>query len=150
MLAYVKITNHPVFTDVERYVNVYGINQLNTLPGQEIIDFKYKVEYFRDGENITHTLNAPNKPWTIDNNRKVFQRDPVTGEKIPNPDYEPNYPLIDGLNNIYATEPDNEDEQFVMVNAFDYFWGLFNSGTPLDVLFGQYIPSDDLEHKRFD
>lgn len=150
MLAYVKITNHPVFTDVERYVNVYGINQLNTLSGQEIIDFKYKVEYFKDGEDITRTLNAPTKPWTIDNNRKVFRRDPVTGEKIPNPDYEPNYPLIDGLNDIYSTEPDNEDEQFVMVNAFDYFWGLFNSGAPLDVLFGQYIPMDDLEHKRFD
>lgn len=151
MIARVEISRHPLFDDIRRFVCVYGLNDLNTLPGQEIIDFKYRVEYIKEtGEDVTSTLIQPTARWTITNNRQVFVMD-ENGNRIVDPEWEPNYPLIDGLNNIYAEEPDNVDNQWMRAPAFDYFWNKYNDpNIDKEALFGFYIPKDDIEFKRFD
>lgn len=147
-LARVKISNHPILTNVERYVSVTGFSKLSTKTKHLI--FEYHIEYFKDGVDITHNFNQKLPIWHIDNNRVVFVRD-AEGNKIVNEDYEPNYPIIDFLNETRSETPDNEDDQWVRMLAFDYFTSLVlgEANVNIQTLLATYIVLDDIEHKRF-
>ena len=161
-----EITNHPRFSDVIREVEVLN---LEVSLEWKYLKVKYKINYFQDGDNVSDQMSLNVKPWTVDNSYKVAIRD-VNGDKIPNPNFVPEYSIVD-----YTTESEGwdveEDGEFVpqpiydeneVLNAidewenewaFDYFHSLtFGSPTPVDMkeLLKNYIILDDIENKRFD
>lgn len=158
-----KISNHPIFPDVERYVQ---ITEFFPSAIRKRIEFFYKVEYWKDGEDVTHNFNQNVPKWIVDNSYKVVKLD-ENGDTIPNPDYIPKYEQIGETEKpedwdeeiefvpepIYGSEIINEDEQNLQEWAYDYFRQLtFDNPTPVRIedLMEAYVQRDDLVNKRFD
>lgn len=80
-----KISNHPLFTDVERYFDLHLIN-VNFI--SKSLEMVYQLRYVRDGEDITSSLNQPPLPnIVINNNMKIFLLD-EDGERIEDEDWD--------------------------------------------------------------
>lgn len=150
LLRIVQISNHPHFPDVERYVRHYGFVKLSSRTST--MQIEYDIQYIRDGVDVSASFNPYVEPWIVDNSYKVFVLD-ENGNVIQNMDWEPNYPVIDGLTGEIAEEPDNSDDQWQRMPAFDYFLELsYFNPNPVSIgdLLEKYTKRDDLVIKRFD
>lgn len=129
-----QITNHKLFTDVERYVR---ITKFTADAEMEYIKLEYKIRYVKDEEDITHQFNKALPVWIVTNSTKVSVRD-SEGNKIPNPNYNPE---------------EEGSEEFVMAFAYDYFRSIsFDAPNPVKLksLMSSYITLNDLETNLFD
>lgn len=129
-----QITNHKLFTDVERYVRITKFIADAEL---EYIKLEYKIRYVKGEEDITHQFNNSLPTWIVTNATKASMRD-AEGNKIPNPDYNPE---------------EEGSEEFMMMFAYDYFRLIsFDAPDPvkLKALMSSYITINDLESNLFD
>lgn len=123
-----KISNHPHFPDVERYVDV-TMQAANS--NAQTFEFWYNIRYLRDGEDITHTLKQPeHKKIATDNTKKILLRD-EDFNPIPNPDW-------DGVS-------DDEYDMYLWVYGWDMIMLLINQPTNIVELIKQYIHVNDTE-----
>lgn len=122
-----KISNHPVLTDVERYVTIYGFSADARIGW---ITINYSITYKRGPNDVTSMFAGP-PSWVVTNDYDTFVRN-SDGSKVP--------------------DPDNEGE-FLKMPAYDYFKQLvFDSPNPVRIseLMEMYILIDDAETQRFD
>lgn len=121
-----KISNHPVFTDVERFVKINRIAE-NADVRQITIDAV--VEYEKDGVDVTSNFQSKIPNWIVGNHYLVTVRD-SENNPVPNPDYDE------------ETNPDVPE--FLMMPAFDYFHSLILANeVPLLTLLSVNILNDD-------
>lgn len=126
-----KISNHKVFTDVERFVVITRIAE-NADVKQITIDAH--VCYERDGVDVTSNFKSKISNWIISNHYRVKVRD-GNNAPIPNPDHD---------------ESDTNSEEFLMQPAFDYYHSLILANeVPLLTLLSTSILNDD-EQGAFD
>lgn len=126
-----KISNHKVFTDVERFVVVTRIAE-NADVQQITIDAH--VCYERDGVDVTSNFKSKIPNWIISNDYKVKVRD-ANNAPVDNPDYDENEP---------------NSEEFLTQAAFDYYHSLILANeVPLLTLLSTSILNDD-EQGAFD
>lgn len=127
-LAIQQISNHPVMTNVERFVVLYGLN-INA-GHMKHMTMRYEIIHLVD--NTVINIHPKNKPeWVISNNIRVMIRD-ENGETIPNPDYVPVYSTRFELNSetgMFDEIPNPEipeniinfEEKYLTQPAFDFF-----------------------------
>lgn len=126
-----QISNHKVFTDVERFVVITRIAE-NADVQQITIDAH--IEYKQLGVDVTSSFKSEIPNWVISNDYKVKVRD-ENNTPIPNPDHD---------------ESDPNSEEFLMQPAFDYYHSLILANeVPLLTLLSTSILNDD-EQGAFD
>lgn len=126
-----KISNHPIFDEVERFVVIRRIAE-NADVNQITIDAH--VVYEREGIDVTSNFKSKIPGWIISNDYKVKVRD-ASNVPIPNPDYD---------------DSDPNSEEFLMQPAFDYYHSLILANeVPLLTLLSISILNDD-EQGAFD
>lgn len=155
MIAEIKISNHPLLTDIERKVRITGVTIIDDGDkGRRFLELHYKLIHTLDDELIPITYN---KRWIVDNSYKACIRD-ENGERIPNPNWEPEYKKIIDLSQ-WGAEPQydqnvivNEIDQWENMPAFDYFKGrLLDEGSVDNVeLLTFFTLENDIEKKFFD
>lgn len=64
MIARIKISNHPIFSDVERFVNISGFNLLDLK--DKVAIFKYYIEYKQGGVDVSAAMNQNFPTWRVD------------------------------------------------------------------------------------
>lgn len=147
-----KISNHPVLTNIERFVVMHGLYLHIEEPRLEIF---YEVEYFDGETDVSSSFVKTGKRWIVDNNYKVNVLD-ENGNPIPNPDYVPEYEIIgydEDDNPIYSKKIINIEDQYITEYAFNYFLQIsFKAEEPLRIedLVKFYMVQDDVKIKRFD
>lgn len=121
-----QISNHPVFSDVERFVK---INRIAENADVEQITIDAVVEYEKEGVDVTSNFQSKIKNWIVGNHYLVTVRD-AENQPVPNPDYNE------------ETNPDVPE--FLMMPAFDYFHSLILANeVPLLTLLAVNILNDD-------
>ncbi|MCY1502641.1 hypothetical protein D9M68_367420 [compost metagenome] len=130
-----KISNHPLFEDVERWVQItanYNDSRLKTF------DLYYRMRYERDGADISNQFNQDFPVWRTDNSRMMFQRDLETFERMLNPDF---VEVVDELGNIM-----NEEERHLMQPAYDYtVYLMMQLPIPNSIIMDMYIAEEDAD-----
>ena len=63
-----QISNHPVLTDIERFVCIDGFEIKDSLKNLIII---YTVEYFKNGIDISDSFTKKVPIWIVNNSYKV-------------------------------------------------------------------------------
>ena len=63
MIARIKISNHLIFTDVERYVNVHGFENVDF--SYKELRFKYYIECRRGVEDVTQNVRQLQPAWEL-------------------------------------------------------------------------------------
>ena len=115
-----KISNHPLFDDVERYVVIQRIADNADVAQIPIIGY---VDYFKDGENVTKGFKSTIDDWIIGNHYEVEVRD------------ENNEVVLD-----------KETQESIKMPAFDYFQSIIlENKVPLLTLLSTYILNDDVK-----
>lgn len=131
-----KISNHPIFTDVERYVEVTKQHA-----DSEIKEFRFwfTIKYCKEGDDVTFTFKQPSKN-TIFTNASILQlvRDPLTYEPVPNPDYNPE--------DFSEDNPATEYDIYKSINGWDMIVHLINKPTNIAETIRQYILINDQEN----
>lgn len=113
-----KISNHPLISDVERYVVITRIAD-NADVCQ--IPITGHVEYFRFDVDVTSTFQSEIPNWIVTNDYEVEVRD------------EANEIVID-----------EETQESIKMPAFDYFQAIILANkVPLVTLLSTYILNDD-------
>ncbi|MDK7675116.1 hypothetical protein QP547_04735 [Weeksella virosa] len=112
-----QISNHPIFTDVERFVTITRI--ANNADVQQIT-ISAHVEYEQNGVDVTSNFRSQIDNWIVGNHYSVQVRD------------ENNEPIL------------NENNEPLTMPAFDYFHSLILANqVPLLSLLQVYILNDD-------
>ncbi|ADX66824.1 hypothetical protein [Weeksella virosa] len=112
-----QISNHPIFTDVERFVTITRI--ANNADVKQII-LNGHIEYINDGVDVTSNFRSQIDNWIVGNHYSVQVRD------------ENNEPILD------------ENGEELTMPAFDYFHSLILANqVPLLSLLQVYILNDD-------
>lgn len=129
----IKISNHKVFTDVERFLQIM-FPQPNSY--DETFEIMYLIKHVKNGVDVSHEFSQVYAPWKLSNNELMMERDLATKLPIPNPDYNP--------------EDENPSNEFLMQPAFNYLiYLVYEVGVPLPLLFQMYVPEEDADG-RFD
>lgn len=124
-----QISNHPVFTDVERYVDV-TLQSANSKAKR--FEFWFEVRFIRDGEDVTQHFSQPSTTSIFtDDKTKLLLRDPETFEPIPNPEW-------DGVS-------DDEYDMYLWVYGWYFIMDLINQPTNIAETIRQYILLNDSE-----
>lgn len=127
-----KISNHPIFPDVERYVDV---TMQTANAGAEVFEFWYQVRYIKDDTDITGTLQQPtNQKISTDQTKKILLRDSLF-QPIPNPDWD-------------SISTDDYD-MYLWVDGWTLIMTLINQPTNISNMIRQYILIND-EEEYFD
>ena len=129
----IKISNHKVFTDVERFLQI-----MFPMPNSydETFEIMYLIKHIKNGKDVTNEFSQVFPQWKLSNNELMMERDPATKLPIPNPDYNP--------------EDENPSNEFLMQPAFNYLiYLVYEVGMPLPLLFQMYVPEEDADG-RFD
>lgn len=131
-----QISNHDIFTDVERTLN---IERFVLDSNAEVMELHYSITYIKNGEDVSSQFNPHNPIWIVDNNHRMKVRD-ENFQPIPNPNYEPNNDPI----------APNVEEQWLLAPAFDYVSNMIIEGAiPLKNIIQLYIAEEDADG-RFD
>lgn len=129
----IEISNHKVFTDVERVLQIM-FPQPNSY--NETFEIMYMIKHVKNGIDVSHEFSQVYAPWKLSNNDLMMERDLATKLPIPNPDYNP--------------EDEIPSSEYLMKPAFDYLiYLVYEVGVPLPVLFDMYVPEEDADG-RFD
>ena len=129
----IQISNHKVFTDVERFLQIM-FPQPNSY--DETFEIMYLIKHVKNGVDVTNEFSQVFPQWKLSNNELIMERNLETGLPIPNPDYNP--------------EDKNPSNEFLMQPAFNYLIHLvYEVGVPLPELFKMYVPEEDADG-RFD
>lgn len=121
-----KISNHPLFEDVERFVVIDRIAE-NADVAQIVIDAR--LEYEKDGQDVSSNFKTRIQNWIVGNHYQVVVRD-QNNEPIPNPEYDP--------------EENPDVSEFLTMPAFDYFHSLILANqVPLITLLSINVLNDD-------
>lgn len=124
----VLISNHPIFTDMERIVNV---TMQNANSNAKRFEFWYEVEYKRGGVDISSSLPQPtNLNIYTDVNKKQTVYDDI-GNPIENPEW-------DG-------ESEEWYDRYVWINGWDMIKLLINKPTNITNLIEKYVLINDSE-----
>jgi hypothetical protein len=103
-----KISNHPNLKEIERTINIVGINMNSDAA---TFDIYYRIVYAMNGQDMSNMFNVQVPNWHIDNTQRMMVRD-ENFKPIPNPDF------VEQKNeegNVI-----NEIERYVTMPAFDY------------------------------
>ena len=127
-----RISNHPLFEDVERYVDV----TMQTANSQaQTFEFWYNVRYVRDSVDVTEYFAQPtNQKISTDNTQKITLRDSLFNP-IPNPDW-------DSISTDWY-------DQYLWIYGWDMIMNLISQPTNICELIGEYIIIND-EDQYFD
>ncbi|WP_291152249.1 hypothetical protein [Flavobacterium sp. UBA7680] len=127
-----QISNHPSFNDVNRTIEIAGINfNFDT----STFDLYYRIIYSKDDVDISQNFNQQTPLWNIDNNQLIIKRD-ENFQPIINPEFKE---VKDDLGNII-----NEFERYSMMPAFDYIGNIIvNSTASLGDILRNYIKEED-------
>ncbi|MBB4117854.1 hypothetical protein GGR32_000126 [Mesonia hippocampi] len=133
-----KISNHKVFTDVERTLHLAG---LNVNSDASYIDFFYRLQYLKNGVDVSGNFSKKVPDWRIDNSYHVAVRDENL-QPVLNPDFVEE---TDSEGNVI-----NEYERYLTMPAYEYFYSLvLEQNLSLTAAFENYIALDDA-NGRFD
>ena len=84
-MAILSIANMSApMNDVERVVSISGLIWADDTKEMYV---NYKIQYLKDGVDITQALSKEVRPIHIHNNMTVYQRNLADFSKIPNPDF---------------------------------------------------------------
>ena len=127
-----QISNHPIFPDVERYIDV---TMQTANAGAEVFEFWYQIRYIKDDTDITGTLQQPtNQKISTDQTKKILLRDSLFNP-IPNPEW-------DGIS-------EDEYDMYLWVTGWELIMTLINQPTNISNMIRQYILIND-EEEYFD
>lgn len=127
-----QISNHPIFPDVERYVDV---TMQTANAGAKVFEFWYEVRYERDGVDVTAYFQQPSQQKiSTDSTKKILLRDSLFNP-IPNPDYD-----------SISTD---EYDLYLWVDGWTMIMTLINQPTNISDMIRQYILIND-EEEYFD
>ena len=127
-----KISNNLHFTEVERTIQIAGIS-LNF--DVQSLDIYYRINYFKNNENLSQMFSQQTPEWHIDNNQRILVRD-ENFNPIPNSLYEERK---DQEGNLL-----NETEKFITEPAFDYVSNIMlNTPAKLSDILRNYIIEQD-------
>ena len=120
-----KISNHPLFTGVERFVQV---NRIANNADVKQITIDARIVYVQNEVDVTSSFKSEIPNWIISNDYKVKVRD-ENNQPIPNPEYD---------------SEDEDSEEFITQPAFDYYHSLVLANeVPLLTLLSTSILNDD-------
>lgn len=123
-----QISNHPIFPDVERYVDV---TMQTANAGAEVFEFWYQVRYERDGTDVTTYFQQPtNQKISTDQTKKILLRDSLF-QPIPNPEW-------DGIS-------EDDYDKYLWVTGWELIMTLINQPTNISEMIRQYILLNDEE-----
>lgn len=123
-----KITDHPLFEGVERYVDV-TMQSANS--NSKTFDFWYQVRYIRGEEDITNTLQQPSQnKISTDSTKKILLRDEEFNP-IPNPEW-------DGVS-------EDDYDKYLWVTGWELITILIDMPTNISETIRQYILINDEE-----
>lgn len=112
-----KISNSPIFEDVERFVIVKNV-ALQPQFSQIIIDAEMKFE--KDGVCISDKMNTQIKDWVVNNNDFTTVRD-ERGNPIPNPHF------VELAENEEDMREAHQKERHMKMPSFDYFHAIITN-----------------------
>jgi hypothetical protein len=127
-----KISDHPVLMGIERIVEIVGFMLNSDL---KIIDFFYRINYEKEGQDMSDLISPRVPDWRMDNSINILARD-QNFNPIENPDF---IEEKDEEGNVM-----NEENRFIKIPAFDYTSGLMLESTAqLRVIMSLYITERD-------
>lgn len=97
--------------DVSRKIELFEIN-VNSDTKQFFVNYRIKNE--KEGIDISNEMRDKKKDWYIGNDKNVYQRDMVTFQPLPNPDY-------------ISPEETPDELEFLEAPAFDYLLEIFKN-----------------------
>lgn len=127
-----QISNHNLFTDVERFVEIetFTVNDI-----EKFVVIKANISYIKNGIDVSASFQREVPKWVVSNKYRIIARDEKL-QPIPNPKYEE---IKDETGKVL-----NEWDKFLRIPAFDYFKDVvFERGMPLKQAFQSYILLDD-------
>ncbi len=125
------ISNHNLFSDVQRFVE---IQRFTVSDIDKTIVIRAIISYMKNGIDVSASFQQEVPSWVIGNHYRIIARDENL-QPIPNPEYKEI--KEDGI--IV-----NESEKFLQIPAYDYFKDVvFEKGLPLKQAFQSYIVLDD-------
>lgn len=130
-----QISNHPVFSDVERFVDV-TLQQANS--NAQKFEFWFTVRYMKDSIDVSGIFKQPsrNSIYT-DASTKQLVRDSLFNP-IPNPEFDPDSFTVDS--------PATEYDMYLWVYGWDMIMTLINQPTNISAMIRQYILINDEEN----
>lgn len=167
-----KISNHKVFTDIERTVL---IDSFQPVESRQEINIRYLIKYEKEGVDVSHQFKQPDNIIFANNEKLLFVRD-ENFQPIPNPDFVPQYSEADLLSLIplniedkflepvegepvlnpewvpeYAPEelatltPLNLDDAFLRLPAYDYVISFLDLPIKITDVIKLYILDNDAD-----
>ena len=132
MLITQKISNSKIFPDVERLINIVGIN-MNA--DASTLSIYYRISYKKDDQDISHLFNSKIPEWYVDNSQQMMLRD-ENFKPMPNPDFIEERDELDSII--------NEKERYLTMPAFDYMKKMvLEEKNPIKILINAYINEED-------
>lgn len=126
MILTQQISNHPLFPDVERHVDV-TLQQANS--NNKTFEFWFNIRYIKDDEDISAHFSQPltNRIKTDNNTRQLIRDEDFN--PIPNPDW-------DGVS-------EDEYDIYLSTDGWTLITTLINQPTNIAELIRQYIIYND-------
>lgn len=129
-LITVQISNHPLFTEIKRFVDV---DSFQVVDSTKQITVYFKMRYIDSTDNDV-TNQFPVKPYPLsgNNSTKSILRDDKF-QPIPNPEYD---------------EKNPESDKYLTMPTYDYFRALLAKHIAIEELLTFYVKASD-EDKFF-
>lgn len=130
VVAIQKISNSPIFPEVERFVLV-NLQLANS--NSKTFEFYFTIGFIKDGVNVTNSMAQPTKNIIYtDSTIKQLIRDVDTFEPIPNPEW------------------DGESQDEYDMYLWEYGWTMIKRWLKNDIVIEQaiknYVAYNDLEN----
>ena len=134
MLLSQQISNSPKLKELNRTINIVGININSDI---STFNIYYHITYTMNGQDVSNMFNVQVPNWHIDNSQLRYRRD-ENFKPIPNPNFK---------EKIYENSiVINENERYIMMPAFDYIKTLIlDMNLPLKTIIAEYIVEEDKE-----
>ncbi|GAA3773580.1 hypothetical protein [Flavobacterium ginsengiterrae] len=127
-----KISNNPVFENIEREIQIAGIGLNFDL---QSLDLYYTICYFKDDKDVSQLFKKETPEWHIDNTQSIIVRD----ENF-NPTLNSEFNEIKDENGKIL----NEKERYLTTPGFDYIADIIiNSPLSLETILRNYILEED-------
>jgi hypothetical protein len=122
-LTSTKISNHPIFTTVERTVL---IDSFQVVDSRKEIFVYYSIQYTNNGADVSAQFKQKNLPITANNAKSITVRD-ANMQPVPNP----------------AWDGKTAATQFLTKPAYDYLIGYITQAIPVANILNAYITIND-------
>lgn len=128
-----QISNHPLFPEVQRWVDIIGFSVSDT---DKAVAINATLSYKKDEEDVSESFRKEVGSWVISNKYRVAVRD-ANMQPVENPEFEE-------ITDEETGEVLNEADRYLRMGAYDYFTSLIiDKGLNIATALQAYIAIDD-------